>query len=69
MMRFNRGARVSFDTRQGRELGTIIKFNRKTITVETDQGQRWNVSPHLLSEVKDAGPKPRFEYWTDVKRG
>jgi len=28
----------------------------------------WNISPHLLSEVKDAGPKPRFEYWTDVKR-
>jgi len=38
MMRFNRGARVSFETRQGRELATIIKFNRKTVTVETDQG-------------------------------
>ncbi|WP_255353585.1 hypothetical protein [Spongiibacter sp. IMCC21906] len=31
-----------------------MKFNRKTVTVVTDSGQRWNVSPHLLSAVKDA---------------
>lgn len=26
----------------------------KTVTVVTDNGQRWNISPHLLSPVKDA---------------
>jgi hypothetical protein len=55
MMQFHPGARVSFSSPQGeRVLATIMKFNRKTVTVVTDSGQRWNVSPHLLSAVKDA---------------
>ena len=55
MMDFNIGARVSFDAgaRGGRRTGRLVKFNRKTVTVITDDGQRWNVSPHLLSPVKD----------------
>ena len=49
MMAFNIGARVSFDSGQnGRLLGTLLKFNRKTVTVVTDNGQKWNISPHLL---------------------
>ncbi len=36
-------------------MGTLVKYNRKTVTVVTDNGQRWNISPHLLSPVKDAG--------------
>ena len=55
MMAFNLGARVSFDTQEGRQLGTLVKYNRKTVTVLTESGQRWNISPHLLSPVKDAG--------------
>jgi len=35
-------------------LGTLVKYNRKTVTVLTDEGQRWNISPHLLSLVEDA---------------
>lgn len=54
MMAFNLGTRVSFDTQQSRQLGTLVKYNRKTVTVVTDNGQRWNISPHLLSVVKDA---------------
>lgn len=54
MMQFHPGARVSFESPQdGRVFGTIMKFNRKTVTVVTDNGQRWNISPHLLSAVKD----------------
>jgi hypothetical protein len=53
MMAFNLGARVSFDTHGGRQLGTLVKYNRKTVTVVTDNGQHWNISPHLLSAVKD----------------
>jgi hypothetical protein len=56
MMAFNIGARVSFEAQNGRLLGTLVKYNRKTVTVVTDNGQRWNISPHLLSLVKDAGP-------------
>ena len=55
MMAFNLGARVSFDTQEGRQLGTLVKYNRKTVTVLTESGHRWNISPHLLSGVKDAG--------------
>ena len=55
MMAFKPGARVSFDTLDGRQLGTLVKYNRKTVTVLTESGQRWNISPHLLSPVKDAG--------------
>ena len=54
MMRFNPGQRVSFEHQGGRLMGTLLKYNRKTVTVVTDNGQRWNISPHLLSPVKDA---------------
>lgn len=54
MMAFNLGARVSFEAQGGRLLGTLVKYNRKTVSVVTDNGQRWNISPHLLSPVKDA---------------
>ena len=30
----------------------ILKFNKKTVAVLTDDGQHWNVAPHLLSKVK-----------------
>jgi hypothetical protein len=30
-----------------------MKFNRKSLTVVNDNGQRWNISPHLLSPIKD----------------
>jgi len=62
MMAFNIGSRVSFDSRQGRQLGTLIKFNRKTVTVVTDDSRRWRISPHLLSKVKDAKPVQKFIY-------
>ena len=61
MMRFNPGQRVSFEHRGGRILATLVKYNRKTVTVITDDGQRWNISPHLLSPVKDAGSAERQE--------
>jgi len=68
MMAFNIGARVSFESsRGGRQLGTLVKFNRKTVTVMTDNGQRWNISPHLLSPVKDANPTQSFVYAGDKK--
>lgn len=57
MMQFHPGARVSFDSPNGERLsGTVMKFNRKTVTVVTDTGQRWNISPHLLSPIKNVQP-------------
>lgn len=56
MMQFHPGARVTFTGNGGERLtGTLMKFNRKTVTVVTDDGQRWNISPQLLSPLKDVG--------------
>jgi len=53
MMQFSPGDQVSFDP-PGREkqLAILVKFNKKTVTVLTADGQKWNVPPHLLSKVK-----------------
>jgi hypothetical protein len=54
MMKFNIGDRVCFKP-PGKEIqiGLLIKYNKKTVSVMTDQGQRWNVSPHLLEKITD----------------
>ena len=53
MMQFNPGDQVCFDTPgRGKQFGTLVKYNQKTVTVITESGQKWNVSPHLLSKVK-----------------
>jgi hypothetical protein len=33
----------------------LTRYNKKTVTVITEQGQRWNVSPGALRKVKDIG--------------
>ena len=54
MLEFSVGDRVSFHP-EGHEplLGVLVRYNRKTVTVITDEGQRWNVSPGALRKVKD----------------
>jgi len=54
MMRFNPGDKVCFEP-PGREkqFGTLVKYNKKTVTVITESGQKWNVSPHLLNKVEN----------------
>jgi ribosomal protein L21E len=56
MLEFSVGDRVSFHP-EGSEplLGVLTRYNKKTVTVITEQGQRWNVSPNLLRKVKDVG--------------
>ncbi len=57
MMQFEHGSKVSFASRQGRQTGIVVKFNRKTVVVLTDDGRQWKVSPHLLSKIKDVEQK------------
>lgn len=58
MMQFISGEQVTFDP-PGRErkIGTLVKFNKKTVTIITESGQKWNVSPHLISKVKNIKTK------------
>jgi len=54
MLEFKIGDRVSFQ-REGHRgvVGMLTRYNRKSVTVITDDGQRWNVSPTLLRRVDD----------------
>jgi len=49
MLQFKIGDRVSFEP-EGRPVlfGMLTRYDRKTVTVITDSGQRWNVAPKLL---------------------
>lgn len=52
MLDFRIGERVKFHPGESPELtGTLTRYNRKTVTVVTDSGQHWNVSPSLLSKI------------------
>ena len=55
MMEFSIGEKVTFIP-AGREeqRGVLVKYNKKTVTVVTEEGKRWNVSPHLLYKVNNA---------------
>ena len=52
MLQFKIGDRVTFDV-EGRQPveGILTRYNKKSVTVITEQGQRWNVSPALLRLV------------------
>ena len=46
---FSVGDRVRFATADGTErAGVIIRLNKKTASLVTDEGQRWNVHPAYL---------------------
>ena len=54
MLEFKIGDRVTFQP-VGRPavVGMLTKYNRKTVTVITEQGEQWNVAPVLLRRVED----------------
>lgn len=55
MLQFSIGEKVSFEPPgRGRQIGTLVRYNKKSVTVITDGGQKWTVSPHLLSHAKPA---------------
>ncbi|MFC1633937.1 hypothetical protein ACFL5Z_03780 [Planctomycetota bacterium] len=52
MSRFNIGDRVGFQSPSGEwKSGIVQRLNKKTVTILTDKGYRWNVSPGFLSPV------------------
>lgn len=53
MLEFKIGDRVTFQPPGQEQLeGMLTRYNRKTVTVITETGQRWNVSPTLVSRAK-----------------
>ena len=53
MLTYRIGDRVTFQP-AGRPpvVGMLVRYNRKSVSVITDDGQRWNVAPALLSKVE-----------------
>jgi hypothetical protein len=48
MLEFKIGERVWFQTDRRMMDGTLIRYNKKSVTVVTDAGERWTVSPGFL---------------------
>ncbi len=56
MLDFKIGDRVSFQPEgRGTVVGILTRYNRKTVTVITEAGERWNVSPTFLRQVVEEG--------------
>ena len=55
MLDFSIGERVSFQP-DGHPVvtGILSKYNRKTVTIITENGQQWNVAPVFLRKVASA---------------
>jgi len=52
MLEFRIGERVTFHP-DGRPVvtGLITRYNKKTVSIVTDDGHRWNVAPQLLRKA------------------
>ncbi len=50
MLEFKIGERVWFQTDRRMVDGTLIRYNKKSVTVVTDAGERWTVSPGFLQK-------------------
>src|ERR1039457_1412037 len=59
MLEFRIGERVTFHP-DGRPpvTGMITRYNKKTVSIVTDDGQRWNVAPHFLERASGGGGMP-----------
>ncbi len=56
MTSFTKGDRVGFQAPDGRIVeGTVLRLNKKTVSVATDDGHQWNVAPGLLHLIQEAG--------------
>ena len=59
MLQFRIGDRVWFQPDgRGPVVGMLTRYNRKTVTVITDSGERWNVAPTLLRRPDAPRPAP-----------
>ena len=59
LLQFSLGDRVTFETDDGRTVvGALVRYHKKTVSVLTDDGHRWNVSPRFLRPVEPRDVTP-----------
>jgi hypothetical protein len=51
LARFNIGDRVYFEYEGEKVLGKVIRLNKKSATIKTDQRGNWLVDPNFLNKV------------------
>ena len=52
MLEFTIGERVSFQAEDNRTVtGVLVRYNKKSVTVVTDDGGKWTVSPGFLRKA------------------
>lgn len=59
MTEFGVGDRVSFHPECGHEvIGTVIRLNRKSVTVVSTDGHQWRVAPGFLKKTSSEHGEP-----------
>jgi hypothetical protein len=59
MLEFRVGDRVLFNPDGRAEVaGMLTRFNKKTVTVITDDGHHWNVAPSFLKKSPNTASRP-----------
>ncbi|HEY6252267.1 MAG TPA: hypothetical protein VI685_20110 [Candidatus Angelobacter sp.] len=57
MVNFRIGEKVRFHPAGHPEItGTLTRYNKKSVSIVVENGQRWNVHPGLLSRVAEDRP-------------
>lgn len=62
MLEFRIGDRVEFQP-AGRPpvVGMLTRYNKKTVTVITDTGERWNVAPRFLRRARESSDRQNVD--------
>jgi RNase P/RNase MRP subunit p29 len=47
------GQAVSFENREGQVYGRVIKINRKTLVVQSEDNRQWKVSAGMIKLLPD----------------
>ena len=59
LQQFRVGNQVQFMSNEGDLIiGTIVRLNQKTVSLVTEEGARWKVSPSFLTKLVNAAPMP-----------
>ena len=55
LAQFSEGDRIEFTMNDGTvKRGIVVRLNKKTASLRTDEGQQWKVSPTLLRKQSSA---------------
>lgn len=68
LQQFRVGHQVQFISSEGDLIiGTIVRLNKKTVSLVTEEGSRWKVSPALLKKLTNASPMPSEQNVIDLR--